>query len=152
MTMLPLASNRLKQFLKLRNGRSRGPAWPDRTVKMRGDAILIASSFVFCFVFSKITYLRPMPNGQHFRNLWATWKNSAGSECTRTMLPFSLSQDWLSQSLNFAYTGMTKEGLTAKICARKDYCQWLGTGWNWIIWEGLCYNWWAQDNAWKSRY
>ena len=37
-------TNRYKQFLKLRDGSS---AQPCRKVKMQGDAILIASSFVF---------------------------------------------------------------------------------------------------------
>ena len=44
-------TNRYKHFLKLRDGSS---AQPSRKVKMRGDAILIASSFVFHFVFSSL--------------------------------------------------------------------------------------------------
>ena len=40
-------TNRHKQFWKLRDGSSKGPAKPGQAVKLRGDAILIASSFVF---------------------------------------------------------------------------------------------------------
>ena len=56
-------TKRHKQFLKLRDGSLRGPARPGRAVKMRGEAILIASSFLFRFVFfvTEITFLGPMP-------------------------------------------------------------------------------------------
>ena len=58
-------TNRYKQFLKLRDGSSRGSAWPAWAIKMRGYAILNfwlhPTSFFASFFVTEITNLWPMP-------------------------------------------------------------------------------------------